>query len=51
MTEPKQMYFVFIEEAKGTVIIDYSTTTAIGDEEKICLEEMLMKSFKSLQIM
>lgn len=48
------MYFDSIEEgdkeAKGTVIIDYSTTTATGDEKRICLEEILMASFKSLQI-
>ena len=51
---PNKMYFDFIEEgdkeAKGTVIIDYSTTTAIGDEKSICLKEIPMESFKSLQI-
>lgn len=52
-TKPKQTpnYLDSIEEgdeeAKGTVIIGYSTTTSIGDEETICLEEILMGSFTS----
>jgi len=37
------------KEAKGTVIIGYATTTATGDEKRICFEEILMKNLNSLQ--